>query len=161
MGIHELRVPARGPALSIYTLDGHTWVTFDENIVGPWVCERAGGQYMPGRFKAIGRVRDGKLIAGVLYEDTNGVNVFCHIAAEGRWANRHFLWLIFHYPFVQLGLKRITTVVEPQNKVSIEFTKNLGFTLETTLKDSHPAGDLHVFRMFKPECKWIKDRAKP
>lgn len=156
MGLYELRLSAWWIALSIYTLDGHTWVTFDEDVVGPWVCERAGGQYMPGRFKAIGRVKEGKLIAGVLYEDTNGVNVFCHIAGEGRWANRHFLWLIFHYPFIQLGLKRITTVVEPQNVVSQEFTQRLGFELETKLKDSHPAGDLWVFRMFKDECRWLE-----
>lgn len=159
MGFYELRVPAGGPALKIYTLDNYTWVTFDEDIVGPWVCERAGGQYQPGRFKAIGRVKDGQLIAGVLYEDTNGVNVFCHIAGEGRWANRHFLWLIFHYPFVQLGLNRITTVIEPQNTVSQEFTQRLGFEVETKLKDSHPLGDLWVLRMFKRDCRWLEKKS--
>lgn len=158
MGLYQLRVPAGGAAL-IYTLDGHTWVTFDEDIVGPWVCERAGGQYQPGRFKAIGRVKDGKIVAGVLYEDTNGVNVFCHIAGEGRWANRHFLWLIFHYPFVQLGLNRITTVIEPQNTVSQEFTQRLGFEIETKLKDSHPLGDLWVLRMFKRDCRWLEKKS--
>lgn len=156
MGFYELRLSTGGAALSIYTLDGYTWVTFDEEIVGPWVCERARVPFRPGRFKAIGRVKDGRLIAGVLYEDTNGVNIFCHIAGEGRWANKHFLWLIFHYPFVQLGLKRITTVVDPDNEASQRFCTRLGFDLEAKLKDSHPLGDLWVFRMFKNDCRWLE-----
>lgn len=159
MGINELCIPAGWFALNVCTLDGYTSVTFDADVVGPWVCQRAGGQYLPGKFSAIGRVKDGELIAGVLYEDTNGVNVFCHIAGEGRWANRHFLWLIFDYPFRQLGVSRITTVVEPQNTVSQEFTKRLGFEVETKLKDSHPQGDLWVFRMFKRDCPWLEKKS--
>lgn len=156
MGIYEFRVPAGGAVVRICTLDGHTWVTFDADVVGPWVCQRAGGQYIPGKFQAIGRVRDGELIAGVLYEGLNGANVFCHIAGEGRWANRHYLWLIFDYPFRQLGVRRITTVVEPLNTVSQKFTERLGFELETKMEDSHPDGDMWVFRMFKRDCRWLE-----
>lgn len=146
--------------MRICTLDGHTWVSFDEDVIGPWVCARAGGEYHKGRFKAIGRVKeDGQIMAGVLYEESNGVNVVCHIAAVGRWANKHFLWLIFHYPFVQLGVNRITTVIEPQNVKSLEFVKRLGFEFETSLKDSHPLGDMQIYRMFKRECRWLEQKS--
>ncbi|MNK85369.1 hypothetical protein D3C87_1052460 [compost metagenome] len=112
--------------------------------------------YVPGKFTAIGRIRDGQLVAGVLYEETNGANVFCHIAGEGAWANRHFLWLIFDYPFRQLGVRRISTVVEPTNTISQKFTEKLGFSVETKLKDAHPQGDLWVFCMFKDQCRWLE-----
>lgn len=156
---NELCLRNGGIALRIRTLDNHTWLSFDEDIIGPWVCERAGGQYQPGRFKAIGRVtEEGQIMAGVLYEETNGVSVVCHIAGEGRWANRHFLWVIFHYPFVQLGLNRITTIIEPQNVKSQEFVKKLGFELETALEGSHPLGDLQIYRIFKRDCRWLEEK---
>lgn len=133
-----------------------TLVTFDEAIVAPWVCHRSQTQYLPGKFSAIGRVKDGKLVAGVLYEDCNGANVVCHIAGEGRWANRKFLWLIFDYPFNQLQVNRITTTVNPDNKHSLDFTQRLGFKTEFLMKDAHPQGDVTVFRMFKAECEWLE-----
>lgn len=142
--------------MDVFTFDGHTTVTFDPEIVGPWVCERAGGKYIPGAFAAIGRIKDGRLVAGVLYENFNGANVFCHIAAEGNWANKRFMWLIFDYPFNQLNCKRITTTVSPENVTSQKFTSKLGFDVETKLKDAHPQGDIWVFRMFKDNCRWIK-----
>jgi len=140
----------------VITLDGHTWVTFDDALVGPWVCERAGLKYAPERFTGIGRIKDGQIVAGVLYEDCNGASVYCHIAGEGNWANKHFLWLIFDYPFNQLGVRRITTTVCPNNVRSQKFTARLGFEVEAKLKDAHPEGDIWVFRMFKENCRWIE-----
>jgi len=133
-----------------------TEVCFDAGLVGPWVAQRANMQYMADRYTAIGRFKDGKLVAGVLYEDCNGANVVCHIAAEGQWANKTYMWLIFDYPFNQLGVKRITTTVNPDNEVSQRFTEDLGFSVECKLKDAHPKGDLWVFRMFRDECKWLR-----
>lgn len=155
MDEHRLRIPARRP--SVVTLDGHTWVTFDHETVAPWVCERTGLEYKKDRFRAIGRLIDGKLVAGVLYEEFNGAQIVCHIAAEGKWANKHFLWLIFDYPFNQVGASRITTTVVDSNKKSQAFTKKLGFDLEYKMKSAHPDGDLWVFRMFKDDCRWLRN----
>lgn len=132
-------------------------ITFDADLVGPWVYERAGGQYVPGCCTAIGRVKDGKLVAGVTYSEYNGASVVCGIAGEGRWANRGFLWLMFDYPFNQLKVKRITTFINPKNEVSQKFTLKLGFTLESKMQDAHPEGDMWVTRMLRHECKWIED----
>lgn len=142
--------------MKILTFDSNTHITFDESIVGPWVHSRFGATYTPGHASAIGRVKDGKLIAGVTYENYNGANVFCSIAGEGNWANKRFLWLIFDYPFNQLNCRRITTTVNPGNVESQKFTEKLGFDVECKLKDAHPEGDMWVFRMFKENCRWIK-----
>jgi RimJ/RimL family protein N-acetyltransferase len=134
----------------------HIVIVFDAERIGPWVCARAGGTWVKGRGTAIGRERNGELIAGVLYEDWNGANVVCHIAGVGNWLNRKYLWIIFDYPFRQLKVKRITTTVAQSNVVSQRFTQHLGFTLETRLKDAHPSGDLFIYRMMAAECRWLE-----
>ena len=130
----------------------------DANIVGPWVCERTGGTWVAGRGTAIGRLVDGKLVAGVLYEDYTGTNVVCHIAGEGNWASREYLNVIFDYPFNQLGVKRITTPVASHNVKSINLVTRMGFALECTLAQAIPDGDLHLFRMWRSECKYLEGK---
>lgn len=133
----------------------------DPEIVGPWVCTRGGGTWTKGRGTAIGKLKDGKLIAGVLYEDWNGANIVEHIAAEGDWACRKFLNVMFDYPFNQLGVKRITAPVASDNLKCINLVVRMGFTLECTLAQATPTADVHIFRMFKEECKYIRGKYAP
>lgn len=131
---------------------------FDAEILGPWVSERTGGTWTPHRGTTIGRVEDGKIIAGVIYEDYNKANVICHIAGEGNWASRRFLNVIFDYPFNQLKVKRITVPVASNNEKSINLVTRMGFALECTLSQATPDADIHLFRMFRDECKYIRGR---
>ncbi len=131
----------------------------DAEIVGPWVASRTGGTWSPGRGTAIGKLDDqGNLIAGVLYEDWNGANIMCHIAGEGHWASRRFLNVIFDYPFNQLKVKRITVPVGSTNIKSIHLVTRMGFALESTLAQAIPDGDLHLFRMFRIECQYLRGK---
>lgn len=129
-----------------------------DSWVGPWVCERAGGVWTPGRGVAIGLATDtGELRAGVLFEDYNGANLLMHVAAvPGRtWLHREFLWYCFYYPFMENGCKRVTGIVPSTNLEARRFDEHLGFTLEATLKDAHPDGDLCVYVMRKEDCRWL------
>ena len=131
----------------------------DANIIGPWVCERAGGTWVLGRGTAIGKLDDqGNVQAGVLYEDFNKANVMCHIAGEGNWATRGFLSVIYDYPFNQLGVKRITVPVNSTNVKSINLVTRMGFALECTLAQATPEGDLHLFRMWRDDCQYIRGK---
>ncbi len=132
-------------------------IFFDAARIVPWVCERTRWPVHPERVRAIGKTdRDGNLIAGVLYEDFNGANVACHIAGDGkRWADRDFLWVIFHYPFKQLGVKRITVLVYDVNAASRNFVEKLGFELEAILHDAHPRGHTLVYKMTPDKCRWL------
>jgi RimJ/RimL family protein N-acetyltransferase len=138
---------------------GHTLnLCLDESIVGPWVCERAGGTWFPGRGTAIGKLHEGKLQAGVLYEDYNRANVVCHIAGEGNWATKGFLGVIFDYPFNQMKVNRITVPVNSDNFNSINLVTRMGFELECTLAQATLTGDLHLFRMWRDDCRYIKGK---
>ena len=128
-------------------------------LIGPWVSERTGGTWTPGRGTAIGKVaHDGTIQAGALYEDYNGANIVCHIAGDGNWATREFLRVIFDYPFRQLGVKRITAPIASTNVKSVNLVTRMGFTLECTLAQATPDGDMFLFRMFRDECKYLRGK---
>jgi len=99
-----------------------------------------------------------EIIACVWYEGFNGPNMNMHVAAKPgcRWMTREFLWYVFHYPFVECGVKRVTGLVPEMNYAARRFDEHIGFKLEATLKDAAPDGDLRVYVMFKDECRWLK-----
>jgi RimJ/RimL family protein N-acetyltransferase len=130
----------------------------DAERVGPWVCDRAGGSWVRGRGTAIGKLSDGELVAGVLYEDFTGANIVCHIAGVGNWATRHFLAVIFDYPFQQMKVRRITVPVDSVNNRSIRLVERMGFSLESVLREATPSGDMLIYRMFRDECKFLRGR---
>jgi RimJ/RimL family protein N-acetyltransferase len=128
----------------------------EDSRVGAWILERTGGQWK-GDGVTIGLEEDGKLIAGVLYEDFNGANINIAVAGEGkRWLNREFLWFVFYYPFIQLKVRRVTALIASTNQASINFCQHIGFVREATLESAHPSGDLFVYKMFREDCKWLK-----
>ena len=133
-------------------------ICLDADRVGPWVCQRAGGTWIPGRGTAIGRLVDGELVAGVLYEDWNGANIVCHIAGEGNWATRGYLATIFDFPFRQVGAKRITVPVSSKNDRCIALVSRMGFTIEAELSQATPGANLLLFVMFRESCKYLRGR---
>jgi hypothetical protein len=68
--------------------------------VGHWVAARNFQKYFEANSQAIGWEKDGKIVAGVIYEDWNGQSIVCHIAIMGN-ITPTFLAKIFDYPFRQ------------------------------------------------------------
>ena len=98
-----------------------------------------------------------EIIAGVVYNEFNGVNINAHIAGMGKnWLTREFLFAIFDYPFNKCGVKRISAFIEDENTKAIEFDKHLGFEYETRLKDAYINGDILVYVMRRENCRWLK-----
>lgn len=108
--------------------------------------------------KGIVQKRGGEIVAAVLYQDFNSSNVFVHVAAEPgkRWATRDFRYWTMHYPFVQLGAKRMTGWVEDDNVAAQKFDEHLGFKREATLKGAGQHGqDVHIYVMHREDCKYV------
>jgi len=108
-------------------------------------------------FKGIVQLRDGKVIAAAGYTQYNGANIWGHIASDGsgHWLTRHFLHETFKYPFVTLGVGRMSVWVEADNYASRRFTTNLGFTAEAVLQKAGRKGvDALIYRMFRQECRY-------
>ncbi len=58
------------------------------------------------------------------------------VAATPRWATPGNIRAILHYPFIQLGVKRMTAITDKSNKKARKLLEGIGFRLEGT----HPYG---------------------
>lgn len=128
-------------------------IVFDKDYVGEWVADQLGCKWIK-HAQCIGLERDGKLVAGVIYENYNGFSVNMHIAFKAR-LTREFLWIIYHYPFVQLGLKKIIGFVESGNIACTKIAPKHGFILEHTIKDAGRNCDINVWTMTKDQCRFL------
>ena len=127
------------------------------DVVGHWVGERVRGGYDTSHSQAIGLSRSGVLVGGVIYEQCNGASVVCHIAVDGR-LTPEFLFVIFDYPFRQLGVKKIIVPVARTNTKSVRFVARMGFVEVACLPDAHPTGDILLFMMDSKECRFIGEK---
>lgn len=105
----------------------------------------------------IGIVKDGRIIAGVVYNLYTGTGICMHVAAEGKgWMTKDFLRACFHYPFVQLGCRRVTGLVRVDNFQAQKFDEHLGFKREGIIRQGDDDGcDLIIYGMLRRECRWI------
>lgn len=109
--------------------------------------------------KGVGLEKDGELIAGVIYEGYNQHNVWMHVAAEpgGRWLNKEYLRYCFHYPFVELGCKRVSGYVEASNSDARRFDEHLGFKQEAVLQGAASnGGDVILYVMWREDCRYLE-----
>jgi len=119
-----------------------------------------------GRFKSaktIGVVREGILIAGVVYHEMSErldgtpymIEMSIH-SIDKRWANRHTLRAIFAYPFIQLRLERVHIFTSVLNEGVNSLVSRLGYIKEGEHRMAYPDGsDAFSYGMLKSQCRWI------
>lgn len=104
----------------------------------------------------IARVDGEKLLGGVILRDWNGASILMHVAGfTPHWLSRDFLWVCFHYPFVQLGCKKVLALVSSGNPRAIDFDKKIGFIEECRIKEADLNGDLVLLSMRREDCRWL------
>lgn len=138
-------------------------ICFARDQVGAYVAKRIGVKDVAyfGPYQAIGVEEDGAIIAGAVYCEYNGKNCWVHIAGEpGRhWLINEFLSYGFDYPFNQLKVNRLTGWVEASNEAALRLDLHLGYEIEATLKGAaRDGGDVHIVRMFKDDCRYLKGK---
>lgn len=129
-----------------------------DSFVMEWVRDRAPHASKGwDKYSAIG-ISDGhKLIGGVVYHDFHGHCISASIATESpAWATRANLRVLFGYPFIQLGCRRLGALTGESNQKAQDMLSRLGFTVEGLhrfgFKDEHSIS----FGMLRDECKWIR-----
>lgn len=134
-------------------------IVFDQpQEVGLWVCARLGGTWCPEADTAIGLERDGRLVAGVVYDNFLHASICMHVAAEGdHWLTRDFLRAVFSYPFNELGVHKVIGPVDSSNTQAIRFDEHLGFIPEAVLTGAAKGGDLILYSMTRQQCRFLKD----
>lgn len=150
-----------GNRLSLQSRRGGVIIFNQNDRIGPWVIQKAGGTWTPGRGQTIGWELYGELKAGVLVEDWNGASCVLHVAGQGKWATTGFLGIVFDYVFNQLNCNCAFGIVAGSNTECLEFAKHVGFEEVIRLERAHPDGDLVLLRMLKEACRWVSQAHHP
>lgn len=132
------------------------WHLITGPVAGCWVASQINGTFHAGS-EAIGQVHDGHLVAGALYENWNGRSIIAHIAVRGRMTPA-FLAAIFDYPFNVAGVQKVICPIPSDNARSVKLASKMGFTLEATITDATPTGDILLFTLPKANCKFLGNR---
>lgn len=119
----------------------------------PFLCRELG--YIPTPFvQSITCVKDGKPIAGVVYDNYNTVSIAAHIwIAHGAVPSRQWYAAIFDYPFNRLQVSKIIGQVVEGNPEAVRLDSHFGFVEEGRIKDHSPDGDLILYTMTKAQCR--------
>lgn len=131
--------------------------------VGRWVARRIPGFRVSDDARALGVFKAGRIAAGVVFENWNGVHVETAIAAApgSRWADRRTLFTLFHYPFVTLDCLAMSVSVPSTNLASLNLATKLGFEPEALVRFAAQDGStLVILKMFRDRCKWIMPHGK-
>ena len=118
--------------------------------------------YNPAIDTVISKVTpEGNLMGGVIYDGFTGGCIFMHQAGfHPHWLSGNMIWLVFDYPFNQLGVNKVAGTINSNNKELLDFNRRLGFKEEARIKDAYPDGDLLVLTMERSMCRWLKIKPK-
>lgn len=110
-----------------------------------------------GEAKSLAAVEDGRILGVVVFDGFTPYDANMHIVIEDkRCVTRAILKQVFHYPFRQLGLARVTGLVPSSNAAALDFDRRLGFFEEGRKLNAFGEGeDEVVLGMTTEECRWL------
>lgn len=133
-----------------------------DRAICEWVVDRLHGfdkaeDFAP--YVAIGLIKNGKLIAGVIYNNYRKHSIEMTIVAiDSTWATKNTLRKFYEYPFNQLGVARVTATIAKPNKRARKMVERLGYKLEGVARHGMDGvKDACIYGMLKKECKWLGD----
>jgi ribosomal protein S18 acetylase RimI-like enzyme len=133
-------------------------ITFDKYRCGDFAASILKSDKQWGDwFQAIGLERDGKIEAVAIYNGLTDHDVEMTVAAvSGRkWASRSLLKAAFQYPFVQLGIDRVTAHIRESNTPALFAAERAGFKIEGRARKWFGNEDAIMFGMLKSECRYL------
>lgn len=110
--------------------------------------------------RAIGYASGGQMRAVTVFDTFGESDCNIHIASDGsgQWCTRNFLCCSFAFPFIQLGLARVTGFVPSTNAAALRFDLHLGFQHEGVVRNAFRGQDLIVLGMLREECRFIPEK---
>lgn len=130
-----------------------------EDILLPWAAARIGVDGFKRDAYSIGLAREGEIVAVCVYENFTKFDCSMHCASDGsaQWMSREFLLAAFAYPFSQLGMRRISTMVPARNTRAIAFDQHVGWVQEGICRKCMAGDeDMIILGMLREECRFIK-----
>lgn len=127
-----------------------------DKVLRPWIEARLGHQ-LRDDVACIGIMVDNRLRAVVAYDTFSVSDCNMHIATDGSrlWASRTAMIHCFAYPFIQLGLRRVTAVVPASNHAALKLDRKLGFADEGFHPHAMPDDDCITLGLLRENCRWL------
>jgi hypothetical protein len=123
----------------------------EEQIIR-FVSEKLGVGLVPP-FTAMGIERDGRVIAGVVFNCFTGTNV--EVTAAGQGWTRKFLFQVGAYVFRQIGCIRMTFTTEQQSVARL--AERLGGKREGEMRDFYgPGRNGLIIGILKSEYRFLR-----
>lgn len=124
-----------------------------------WASEKLGRSLIGPQRVAVGVIRDHELVAAVVWSEFKWPDIHASIVSTSpRWATRGHLREILHYPFIQLGCKRVTAVTDATNQSVRSFLCRIGFRQEGVHVDANPTGDAVSYGLLaKDAARWLAE----
>lgn len=118
--------------------------------------------FNPSADKVISRTDGGgRLLGGVIYEGCIDNSIFMHQGSFSKnWLSADMLWVVFDFPFNQLGVEVLCGTVPSAKPELIAFNEKLGFKVECSIKGAYKDGDLVIMTMRRPDCRWLSVKPK-
>lgn len=130
---------------------------------GQQIMAATGGDFAAVTMEVISRTENGNLYGGVIYENYTGRDgsVLVHIAGfVPNWINRDMLFIMFDYPFVQLGCKQAFCQIRAKATHTREFCLSFGWEEVITLEGVFPDDDMVLMRMRKETCRFLNIKSR-
>lgn len=116
-----------------------------------------------GPCSAIGVLRNHELVAAAVFNRFVWPNIeISFVTTDKRWATRQAVCGIMRYPFLQCGVKRLTSTTEASNQSARTFLCRMGFRLEGEHPDALPTGTALTYGLLRKDAeKWlIEDKVR-
>lgn len=134
----------------------------DQEYIKTWVSQRVGGVDL-GLGAGIGVVCDGRLVAAVYYNNfrvspkKRPISIEANVVViDKKVINRQNLSEFFKYPFIRLGVERVSLTVAKRKKGYRRLIQRLGFQYEGTARKAwHHGEDACVYSLLRNECRWL------
>lgn len=129
----------------------------EEHRLLPWAQARIGVSGFRRDAYTIGLERGGELVAVVVFDNFSDTDCNMHIASDGtrRWLSKELLVSAFSYPFIQLGLARVTGLVPASNAQALAFDEHLGFVREGYHPKAAAGEDMISLGLLREHCRFI------
>ena len=131
----------------------------DPERLKAWASERYADAAVCGDVHSMGMEIDGELVVVVLFNDFSPWSCSMHVVSDGtrRWCSKGFLAAAFAYPFLQLGLHRVTAYVPAKNIDAVVLDTKLGFRFEGRMVEALGDDDLIVLGLLRRDCIWLPE----
>jgi hypothetical protein len=103
------------------------------------------------------------LMGGVIYKDFTRESIRMSVASwDRRWLSHEMLWVVFDYPFNQLGVKRIFTMTPLNRPNVVHFNDKFGFkTIVENVPGVYPGNVGVIIKcMERDDCRFLKLKSR-